>query len=113
MGKGRETTTEVPVASLAEAWQAVRASFEQFCLTAGMTALSEMMAEDAARSAVHGMATRMAVAVTAGAGPRAKSAFTVARCRWSDRGCVRETVRRWRCRAGKRRRRRTCWVVGQ
>jgi putative transposase len=49
MGKGSETATEIPGASLAEAWQAVGASFEQFCLTAGMTALSEMMAEDAAR----------------------------------------------------------------
>ena len=48
----KETTTSatmVPVAIIEEAWQEVGASFERFCLTAGIATLSNMMEEDAAR----------------------------------------------------------------
>lgn len=48
MGKTSEPTTEIPAPSLGSAWQEVGASFERFCLTAGLQALSEMMAQDAA-----------------------------------------------------------------
>jgi putative transposase len=37
----------VPDAVVAEAWQQVDASFERFCLTAGVSALSRMMEQDA------------------------------------------------------------------
>jgi transposase-like protein len=39
----------VPVAIIEEAWQEVGASFERFCLTAGIATLSNMMEEDAVR----------------------------------------------------------------
>ena len=44
------TTRSVPLpAGLEEAWQEVGASFERFCLTAGITTLASMMEEDAAQ----------------------------------------------------------------
>jgi hypothetical protein len=39
----------VPAAIVEEAWQQVGASFERFCLTAGIAALAGMMEGDAAR----------------------------------------------------------------
>jgi putative transposase len=48
----KEFTTSaavVPVAIVEEAWQAVGASFERFCLTAGIATLATMMEEDAVR----------------------------------------------------------------
>jgi len=48
----QESTTSaavVPVAIVEEAWQEVGASFERFCLTAGIATLANMMEEDATR----------------------------------------------------------------
>ena len=48
----KEFTTSaavVPATIVEEAWQEVGASFERFCLTAGIATLSNMMEEDAAR----------------------------------------------------------------
>ncbi len=48
----KEFTTSaavVPAAIVEEAWQEVGASFERFCLTAGIATLATMMEEDAAR----------------------------------------------------------------
>src|SRR5512134_1953419 len=48
----KESTTSaaaVPVAIVEEAWQEVGASFERFCLTAGIATLANMMDEDAVR----------------------------------------------------------------
>src|SRR6516165_2412925 len=42
-------TAVVPAANIEEAWQEVGASFERFCLTAGLATLSSMMEEDAVR----------------------------------------------------------------
>src|SRR5579864_7336601 len=47
MGKSRGTPDGTPEAAVAEAWQGVGASFERFCLTAGVSALSRMMEQDA------------------------------------------------------------------
>ena len=47
MSKGRETSSHVPEAAVAEAWQQIGATFERFCLTAGVSALSQMMEQDA------------------------------------------------------------------
>ena len=47
MDKSRATVIPVPGAAVADAWQRVGASFERFCLTAGLTALNEMMERDA------------------------------------------------------------------
>ena len=43
------STAIIPSAIVTEAWQDVGASFERFCLTAGIASLSSMMEEDAAR----------------------------------------------------------------
>jgi putative transposase len=43
------STAVVAVAIAEEAWQEVGASFERFCLTAGIATLANMMEEDAAR----------------------------------------------------------------
>ena len=48
----KESTTSAAVVAVAiveEAWQEVGASFERFCLTAGIATLANMMEEDAAR----------------------------------------------------------------
>jgi hypothetical protein len=47
MDKSRETSIKVPEAAVAEAWQRVGASFERFCLTAGVSAMRQMMEQDA------------------------------------------------------------------
>src|SRR5438093_1588840 len=48
----KEVTTSagvIPAAIVEAAWQEVGASFERFCLTAGIATLAHMMEEDAAR----------------------------------------------------------------
>ena len=47
MKKPTTLTAVVPTANVEEAWQEVGASFERFCLTAGLATLSNMMEEDA------------------------------------------------------------------
>ena len=47
MDKSRETSDGMPEPAVAEAWQLVGASFERFCLTAGVSALRRMMEQDA------------------------------------------------------------------
>jgi len=47
MPRNTTTPTIVPAAIVEEAWQGVEASFERFCLTAGIATLACMMEEDA------------------------------------------------------------------
>ena len=47
MDKSRETSDGMPETAVAEAWQQVGASFERFCLTAGISALRQLMEQDA------------------------------------------------------------------
>jgi transposase-like protein len=47
MDKGNGAWCEPPASVVGEAWQSVGASFERFCLTAGLAALSKMMEQDA------------------------------------------------------------------
>ena len=47
MKKSTPSAAVVPVAIVEDAWQDVSASFERFCLTAGLATLSTMMEEDA------------------------------------------------------------------
>ena len=47
MKKPTTLTAVVPAANIEEAWQEVGASFERFCLTAGLATLSSMMEQDA------------------------------------------------------------------
>lgn len=48
MKKSTTSAAIVPAAIVKEAWQDVSASFERFCLTAGLSTLNAMMEEDAA-----------------------------------------------------------------
>ena len=47
MKKNREAGAPTPAPEVSQAWEQVSASFERFCLTAGLSALSEMMEQDA------------------------------------------------------------------
>src|SRR6266852_2704299 len=49
MKEATTSATVVPAAIVGAAWQEVGASFERFCLTAGIATLAGMMQEDAAR----------------------------------------------------------------
>src|SRR3954468_23454404 len=49
MKEATTSATVVPAAIVGTAWQEVGASFERFCLTAGIATLANMMEEDAAR----------------------------------------------------------------
>src|SRR5260370_16250937 len=49
MKKSTTPAGVVPVAIVEEAWQEVGASFERFCLTAGIATLAGMMEADTAR----------------------------------------------------------------
>jgi putative transposase len=49
MKKSTTSAAVVPAAIVEDAWQEVGASFERFCLTAGLATLAGMMEEDAAR----------------------------------------------------------------
>ena len=49
MGKSITPSGVVPAAIVEEAWQQVGASFERFCLTAGIATLAGMMEADATR----------------------------------------------------------------
>lgn len=90
-----------------EAFAEVRASFDRFCLAAGIEALGTMMEADVAAACgpCHGReaARRAHRWAERGGG----SASTAARSRSSARGSGAWTAARSRSRAGKRRRRRT------
>ena len=47
MRKNRETGALTPAPKVTQAWDQVSVSFERFCLTAGLSALSHMMEQDA------------------------------------------------------------------
>lgn len=47
MRKRKETGAPTPAPEMTQAWDQVGASFERFCLTAGLSALSQMMEQDA------------------------------------------------------------------
>ena len=49
MKESTASAAVIPAAIVEEAWQEVGASFERFCLTAGIATLANMMDEDAAR----------------------------------------------------------------
>jgi len=84
-GKSTTPSAVVPAAIVEEAWQQVGASFERFCLTAGIATLAGMM--DWGRTRL-GCAASAMVAMTerigiAGGGPRESWASTGARSSWS------------------------------
>ena len=100
----RRSTTEtalppINAGAVGKAWDEVSASFERFCLTAGLQALSAMMEQEAA-----GRATRVerAGAGIAGGTRKGRLASMAARSTSNGRGFVSSAARRSRCRAGSR-----------
>src|SRR6059058_5919899 len=85
------TTPMTLVPSLEAAWRDVDSSFERFCLTAGIGAIEQMLCEDAQQPA-HGIAAAEIALVIAGAGPRARSAFMVAKLLCVARECAVSTA---------------------
>ena len=100
-------------APVGKAWEEVSASFDRFCLTAGMEALGAMMEEDAEEACGPRHARVRSGAVIAGGARRARSASMAARSRSSGPGYAGSTGKKWRCRAGSRRSPRTGWAGGR
>src|SRR5262249_33586971 len=114
------TATALPSAVLepvlgpvGKAFEEVSASFDRFCLAAGIAALGEMMDKDAADAC--GPRTRAAKgAVAIGGGVRgARSPFMPVRWKASGRGCAILLATSRRCRVGSTRRGRTGLANGR
>jgi hypothetical protein len=102
MEKSTTPAAVVPAAIVEEAWQQVGASFERFCLTAGIATLAGMMDGDAAqlcgvRYGRDDGKDRYRWGRTKG-----KLGFHGARSSWSGLECEPAAAVRSRCRAGKR-----------
>ncbi len=106
--KKNSTTTGTIATGLEAAWENVAASFERFCLTAGVATLAEMMEQDAAAlcGPRHGRRVdRRGYRWGRTAGKLGFHGGKVAIER--PRVRAREDGARWRCRAGRRHRPRT------
>jgi hypothetical protein len=98
--------------AVAVAFEAVRSSFDKFCLIAGIEALQELLQEEA--SAVCGERHQRHDGRQGGARPGARSPFMGVGSGWTARGfaAVRAS-RNWCCRVGRRRRMRTGSASGR
>ena len=99
--------------AVGKAWDEMSASFDRFCLAAGIEALGAMMEKDAEEACGPRHGRSEDGADIAGAEPGARLAFTAARSRSNGRGCATLLARSWRCRAGNRRSRRTGSASGR
>jgi len=101
----RNTTVAAGVdasALVEEAFQEVGASFERFCLTAGIATLQGMLEEDAARLCGPPHAAIRSGRAIAGAGRGASSAFMGGRLGCLGHASGRGPGSKFRCRAGRR-----------
>ena len=95
-------------------WENVTASFERFCLTAGIATLTEMMEQDAVELCGSRHERAAAIdAVIAGAARPASSASMEARQRSTGHGFAVGSAMSSRSRAGRQPRRRTGLVGGR
>ena len=104
MDKSTTAAGVVPAAIVEEAWQQVGASFERFCLTAGIATLAGMMEGDATR--LCGVCYGRDDGKDGYRWGRTKGklgfhASTGARSNWRGLACVPATAARSGCRAGK------------
>jgi len=100
--KKHTTSTAIPTYALkAEALASMSASFERFCLAAGLETLSEMLEQDATAACGERHERVSGARRTAGGGPKARSAFTVARSRSSAHGFAGLTGPSAYCRVGR------------
>ena len=112
----KESTTSaavVPAAIVEVAWQEVGASFERFCLTAGIATLATMMDEDAARLCGPRYGRAEGKAGDRWGKTTGKVGFQAARSRSNAPVCAPVTVAKSPCRAGRRRCPKTCSASGR
>ena len=112
----KESTTSaavVPATIVEEAWQEVGASFERFCLTAGIATLSNMMEEDAARLCGPRYGRAEGKAGHRWGKTKGKVGFQEARSGSNALVCAPVTAARSPYRAGRRRCPKTCSASGR
>jgi hypothetical protein len=102
-----------PAAIVEEAWRQVGASFERFCLTAGIASLAGMMEAHAARLCGERYGRGAGRNGHRWGRTKGKLGFHGGKWRWSDLECGPATAARYRCRAGKRRWPRIGWASGR
>ena len=113
--KKHTTSTAIPTHVLkAEALASMSASFERFCLAAGLETLSEMLEQDATAACGQNATSGVSDARrTAGGGPKARLAFTAARSRSSAHGFAGSRGPSAHCRVGRTLSAKTCSANGQ
>jgi putative transposase len=79
-------TNAMPNAPVGKAWDEVSASFDRFCLAAGIETLSAMMEADAEAACGPRHSRSADRSAIAGGARRARSASMPARSQWSDLG---------------------------
>jgi putative transposase len=102
MEKSTTPAGVVPAAIVEEAWQQVGASFERFCLTAGIATLAGMMEGDAAGLCGVRYGRDDGRDGYRWGRTKGKLGFHGARSSWSGLECAPAMAARSRCRAGKR-----------
>jgi putative transposase len=113
MKRSTTSTALVPKAIVTEAWQEVGASFERFCLTAGIATLAGMMEEDAAELCGRRYGRGDGKAGYRWGKTKGKLGFHGGKVEVERPRVRAATARKWRCRAGKRPRPRTCSANGR
>ena len=113
MKKPTTLTAVVPAANIEEAWQEVGASFERFCLTAGLATLSSMMKEDAVQLCGPRYGREDGKAGHRWGKTKGNWASMAARSSLSGPGYALATGKRCPCRAGRRLCPMTCWASGR
>src|ERR1700730_13474977 len=112
------TATALPpttLGSVGKAWEEVSASFDHFCLAAGIEALGTMLENDAheAWGPRRYRGGGRGGVVPAGAARRGRSASMAAGWKLSGREYASLVAGKWYCRAGSGRSQRIGWVGGR
>src|SRR6202166_3361635 len=106
-------TTAMPSGPVGKAFEEVSASFERFCLAAGVETLGAMLEKDAEETCGPRHARGEGRRGYRWGRTRGKSASTAGKWSSSVRGCAILTARNCRCRAGNGPARRIGWVGGR
>ena len=106
-------TAVVPTTNIEEAWQEVGASFERFCLTAGLATLSSMMEDDAVQLCGPRYGRQDGKAGYRWGQTKGKLAFHGGKVELERPGSALATGQRCPCRAGRRLCPMTCWANGR
>src|SRR5512147_970641 len=112
MKESSTSAAVIPAAIVEEAWQEVGASFERFCLTAGIATLAQMMEEDAARLCGPRYGRAEGKAGHRWGKTKGKVGFHGGKVEIERLVCAPVTVARSPWRVGRRRCPRTFWASG-